>query len=250
MRSSGAGSDLGPACTCPAVVPPIVEEKCHLCPCGSAVTFSDLQVCQGDGVVHQGVSMTTKPHFPPPLAEPADHSAGLAGEKRQRRPTPAASLRGPPHINDFSGSLHLPAQQPSASPPGSSSHGQCPPVQPAPHVHLRPQHCGHAGLHHVHRPPVLPAGLIAPHHLRCPPQHPGAPGPCQRGAQPADVCQRPPSPVPTPVRSPVLYWCFQRICYLHWIPAEPHQDQPVLLLVVAGEALSCDGPERLEEDFR
>lgn len=56
MRSSGAGSDLGPACTCPAVVPPegqfdpIVEEKCDLCPHGSAVPCSDLR----EGVIKGG----------------------------------------------------------------------------------------------------------------------------------------------------------------------------------------------------
>ena len=176
------------------------------------------------------------------LPEPAVIvSSNLAGEKWQPCPPQAAGICGPA----LPGPLRLPARQPTAldgaPPPGP---GPRSPAEPASSVHVRCPHlCCCTGLHHLHCSPLLPAGLLEARCGLChPPEHSGAPGPCQRWAQSPHFCQRGPCTVPTPVCHPVLHWVFPRLGHLHWIPTESYQDQPVFLLVV-GEHKGGEGPE-------
>lgn len=166
------------------------------------------------------------------LPEPAVVvSASPAGEKQQPCPPQAAGVCGPA----LPSPLRLPARQPpaldGAPTPGP---GPCSLAKPASPVYIRGPHlCCRAGLHQLHCSSLLPPGLReARRSLHHPPQHSGAPGPSQCGAQPAHLCQCGPRSVSAPVCRPVLHWVVPGLSHLHWIPTEPHQDQPVFLLVV------------------
>ena len=166
------------------------------------------------------------------LPEPAVVvSASPAGEKQQPCPPQAAGVCGPA----LPSPLRLPARQPTAldwaPTPGPGPRSLAKPASP---VYVRSPHlCCCAGLHQLHCSSLLPPGLCkACHSLHRPPQHSGAPGPCQCGAQPPHLCQCGPCSVSAPVCHPVLHRVVPRLSDLHWIPTEPYQDQPVFLLVV------------------
>lgn len=175
--------------------------------------------------------------------------SNLAGEKQQPCPPQAAGVCGPA----LPGPLRLPTRQPTtldgAPTPGPSPRS---PAEPASPVYVCCPHlCCCLGLHQLHCSSLLPPGLLkACCSLYHPPEHSGAPGPCQCWAQPSHFCQCGPCPVPTPVCHPVLHWVFPRLNNLHWIPTESYQDQPVFLFVVGeqreeGSWLPVPGPEFL-----
>ncbi|XP_041610863.1 homeodomain-interacting protein kinase 1 isoform X3 [Vulpes lagopus] len=200
-----------------------------------------------DSIASLGASVLLQPRS---STEPAVIvSADLTGEKQQPCPPQAAGVCGPA----LPSPLHLPARQPTpldgAPTPGPSPRS---PAKPASPVYVC---CPHLrcciGLHQLHCSSLLPPGLLkACCSLQHPPQHPGAPGPCQCWAQPAHFSQCGPCSVPTPVCHPVLHRVFPRLNNLHWIPTESYQDQPVFLFVVGeqreeGSWLPVPGPEFL-----
>lgn len=150
--------------------------------------------------------------------EPASNCTGLSREKWKSSSPQTAGLRCSPANNNCSGSVYIPAQQPSP-PSFGSSHSK-----PASHVHLCAYYCCHLGLHQFNCSSLFPSGLLQAYHIHNPSKHSCAPGPSQCGAQLVNLCQRSTCSVSTSICCPVLHWCFQRICNLHWIPTKPYQD--------------------------
>lgn len=155
------------------------------------------------------------------LPGPAAH-----GSRAKWRSSAPAGLHHPHHRH--SGPVLLPSQQPL-------SFGQCPPApgrhapaQPAAPLHLHNPGC--SGLHRHRGPPGGIAGLGAPRSpaRKLPTKH-RPPGPSQHGPPRAALAHPAPQPVPGPVCPPGLHQRLACLHCLHWIPAEPHQGQPVPL---------------------
>ncbi|CAG13124.1 unnamed protein product [Tetraodon nigroviridis] len=152
-------------------------------------------------------------------------SAAHGGRAKRRSPAPAG-LHRPDHRR--SGPLLLPSQQPLPywkCPPAPGRHA---PAQSAPPLHLHGARC--PGLDGHRGPPGGVAGLGAPRGpARELPAEPRPPGASQHGPPRAALAHPAPQPVPGPVRPPGLHQRLPGLHRLHWIPAQPHQGQPVPL---------------------
>lgn len=156
-----------------------------------------------------------------PPSGPAAH-----GSRAKRRPSTSAGLHHP--HNRSSAPILFSSQQPL-------SHGQRPPTLSCPtYAQPTPPLCLHSPCHPgLVRHSGPPCGVTR-YSTSCSPAWKlstglSPTGPGQHGPPSSALTYTAPQSVPGPVCPPGLHQRLTRLHCLHWIPAEPHQGQPVPL---------------------